>query len=63
MAPSWYTLSTTVDNEIEIATSDSNDAGVYTLAVKAVVDQRTSAWHYIEFQATLFTYTAQLNQF
>ena len=58
--PAWYTLDGSL-NDIYIQESDASVAGVYNLAVKAVVDQRTSAWHYITFKATLFTYTAQTN--
>ena len=42
----------------EIQSSDASAAKDYTMAVKATVNQRTTAVHYITFKAKLFSYTA-----
>lgn len=43
---------------VEIETSDVNQTGDFTLAVKAIVDSQTTATHYMAFTAKLFTYSA-----
>ena len=53
------TGSTTFD----IATADSSAAKDYTLAIKAIVTQSTTALHYMSFTAKLFSYTAQANDY
>ena len=48
---------------IEIATSDTANAKSYGLALRSEANERTSVVHYMGFQAHLFSFTAQANDY
>lgn len=63
LAPSWLTSINSATNLMTIQTSSTADEGSFDLAIKAVVNEKTSAWHYITWNAKLFSYTVQVNDY
>ena len=61
-APTWLSVNDAT-NLLTIQTASTADAGSYDLAVKANVVERTSASHYISWNAKVFAYTTQVNDF